>query len=215
MLINVFKNLKQIELDITQYWQDVIDRLVQSLKDVGRYASGNTAQEIANAKNGLFTVLSQGRYEVRLSMPSYYKFIDEGVKGSPFAVRNPKSTIKAFLEGRSRSSVQRPARTTGRYGYGKKMPPIRAIRRFMQNREIVGKQFEDASKIRNKARKQRTIDQILNNIAYAIAYKIWRDGLDRTDFYSNVVNEAEINKFAEFLLNKYAEQYIIEITELT
>ena len=63
---------------LTDYWQTIVDDLVQSLIDVGRYASGNTAQSIGAMNTKPITLTSTG-FKVQISMPDYYQYIDEGV----------------------------------------------------------------------------------------------------------------------------------------
>ena len=113
-------------------------------------------------------------------MFDYYEFMDEGVSGA----KNNKGI--------------------SRFAYKDKMPPIKAIRTFMFNRTIVTANL-DKLKRGNRAQKQQNVEDAQNSIAFAISYKIWRDGLKPTNFYSNVVNDALIDKFAQQILNKYSD----------
>src|SRR5210317_1443597 len=89
---------------LLDYWQKIVDDLVQSLYDVGRVASGATAQSIGDLNTNLINITAQG-FRVTIAMPPYYEFIDEGVSGAK--------------------------RNTGisRFKYKDKIPPISAIRR--------------------------------------------------------------------------------------
>ena len=167
------------------FWQKVIDDLVQSLKDVNRFASGVTAQSIGAFNVQPVTVISEG-FEITIAMPNYYIFLDEGVSG---AVNN---------------------KGISRFKYTNKRPPISAIRKFMMNRSIVGKDFRAARESKGKGR-QQSIDKALNNVAYAIAYKIWRDGLKPTHFFSDVVNDKLLTKFENEIANDYSQLIIDSI----
>lgn len=180
----------EIYENLTGFWQKVIDDLVQSLKDVNRYASGVTAQSIGAFNAKPVTVISEG-FEITIAMPSYYIFLDEGVSG---AVNN---------KGISRFKYKKPLSSKTR-------PPISAIRLFMQNRTIVGEDFRKARSSKGKNR-QSNIDNALNKVAYAIAYKIWRDGLPKTNFFSDVVNEKLLTKFENEIANDYSQLIIDSI----
>jgi len=171
--------------NINGFWQKVIDDLVQSLKDVGRYASGVTAQSIGAFNMQPVTMQSEG-FEITIAMPSYYIFMDEGVSG---AVNN---------------------KGISRFKYTNKRPPISAIRAFMINRSIVGDDFRAARKSTGKNR-QSNIDKALNKVAYAIAYKIWRDGLKPTNFFSDVVNDKLLTKFENEIVSEYSQLIIDSI----
>jgi len=175
----------EIYENLTGFWQKVIDDLVQSLKDVNRYASGVTAQSIGAFNAKPVTVISEG-FEITIAMPSYYIFLDEGVSG---AVNN---------------------KGISRFKYTNKRPPIKAIRAFMMNRGIVGDDYRKARKSKGTER-QRNIDNALNKVAYAIAYKIWRDGLPKTNFFSDVVNEKLLTKFENEIANDYSQLIIDSI----
>ena len=173
---------------INQYWQKIVDELVQSLYDVGRVSSGQTAQSIGALNTKPLTITASG-FKVQIAMPSYYQFIDEGVSGAQ------KNT------GISRFSYKSP------FSW-KNAPPISAIRKFMVNRGIT----EPRSK-NTRSGKRRDAEQIRNSIAFAIAYSIWKNGLDKTDFYSSVINDQELLDFEAKLLDQY-RKYIIDIIKV-
>jgi len=115
--------------NLDKYWQTVVDDLVQSLKDVGRYASGNTAQAIGDGNAQPVAITANG-FKITIAMPDYYEYLDEGVSGA-----------------KNNTGISR-------FKYTNKMPPIR---KFMLNRGInaprssntkSGKR-QDAEKIRN------------------------------------------------------------------
>ena len=57
---------------LLEYWQKIVDDLVQSLYDVGRVASGATAQSIGSLNENLVSITTQG-FRVTISMPDYYQ----------------------------------------------------------------------------------------------------------------------------------------------
>ena len=178
------------------FWQKVIDDLVQSLKDVNRFASGVTAQSIGAFNVKPVTIISEG-FEITIAMPYYWQFMDEGVSG---AKNNKKISQFSFKD-----------KGKGKGGKGQKgLPPVSAIRKFMMNRSIVGKDFRAARESKGKGR-QQAIDKALNSLAYAIAYKIWRDGLKPTHFFSDVVNEKLLTKFENEIVNDYSQLIIDSI----
>lgn len=181
---------KELYNQLSVFWQKVIDDLVKSLQDVNRFASGNTAQAIGSFNGTPVKFVSADLFEVTLFMPDYYKYIDEGVSG---AVNN---------------------RSVSQYKYTTKRPPISAIRKFMINRSIVGSDYKDLKRQRKSSARSQSVDKSLNRIAYAIAYKIWRDGLKPTRFYSNVVNDDLLSKFENELLEGYGK-LIFDIIDTT
>ena len=178
---------QQAELfnSLTQYWQKIVDELVQSLYDVGKVASGQTAQNIG-AFNPKPVQLTAGGFRIQIAMPDYYQYIDEGVSGAE------KNT------GISRFKYKSP------FSW-KNAPPISAIRKFMLNRGI-----DTARQSNTKSGKRRDAEEIRNGIAFAIARSIWSKGLKRTNFYSNVINDQELLEFEAKLIQQY-RKYIIDI----
>ena len=163
---------------LNQYWQKIVDELVQSLYDVGRVASGATAQSIGSLNTNPVTITGGG-FRIQISMPKYYQYIDEGVSGAK------------FNQGISR------------FKYTNLMPPISAIRKFMLNRGIT----EPRSK-NTKSGSRRDAEAIRNGIAYAIAKSIFEKGLKPTNFYSNVINDQELLDFETKLLEQYRRYII-------
>lgn len=176
---------KELYDNLDKYWQQVVDELVQSLKDVGRYASGVTAQSIGENNVNPVAITSNG-FKIVLGMPEYFEFIDEGVSGA-------------------KNNTNR-----SRFKYTDKMPPIKAIRRFMINRGIVPKNFTNIkNRSGTKAQKAQSIEQALNGLAFAIARKIYENGVEKTNFYSNVVNDTKLLDFETRLLDFYSK-FIID-----
>ena len=177
----------EIYENLTGFWQKVIDDLVKSFKEKYQpFSRSVTQQLIGDGYNAIPVKVQSEGFEITIYMPNYYIFMDEGVSG---AVNN---------------------RSISRFKYKDKIPPISAIRLFMQNRTIVGDDFRKARSSKGKNR-QSNIDKALNKVAYAIAYKIWRDGLPKTNFFSDVVNEKLLTKFENEIANDYSQLIIDSI----
>ena len=175
---------KEIYEQLDSFWQQVVDDLRASLIDVGRNASGNTGESIGEFNTKPVSITSNG-FTITLGMPDYYEYLDEGVSG---AVNN---------------------KNRSRFKYTNKMPPIKAIRRFMINRGIVPKNYSQIRKGKGtKAQKRKNVDDALNGLAFAIARKIYENGTKTTNFYSNVVNDELITSFENKLLGFYEGQII-------
>ena len=169
--------------NLDKFWQQTVDELIESLKRVNRYASGNTAQSIGEFNTRPVTIESNG-FRITLGMPDYYEFIDEGVSG---AKRN---------------------KNISRFKYTNKMPPIKAIRRFMINRGIVPSNFRQLRNSNTRSGKRRSADSVLNSMAYAIARKIFENGVKPTHFYSDVVNDKKLQAFETNILDWYGDHII-------
>ena len=171
---------------LTEYWQTVVDDLVQSLRDVDRYVSGNTAQAIGETPKGepkIVHITTQG-FNVKLWMTDYYEFIDEGVSGAKYN------------------------KGISRFKYTDKMPPISAIRKFMAKREI-----NPVKRSNTKSGKRRDAEAIRDGVAFAIARKIYENGLKPTNFYSNVMNDEKILDMERMLMDKFGV-YVLSIVEI-
>ena len=169
--------------NLDKYWQKVVDDLVQSLKDVGRYASGNTAQAIGDGNTQPVTITASG-FKITIAMPNYYEYLDEGVSGA-----------------KNNTGISR-------FKYTNKMPPIKAIRKFMLNRGINAPRTSNT-----KSGKRQDAEKIRNGIAFAIARSIFNNGTKRTDFYSNVINDKKLIAFEQMLLAQYSN-YVIELIKI-
>lgn len=180
--------IRELYNELDEYWMSVVNELKVSLKDSGRYASGNTAQAIGEYNTKPVTIVN-GQMKITLVMPSHYIYIDRGVNGALSS-----SGALPLDNGKVMS-----------YKKGGKMPPITAIRKFMLNRGI--------DKVRGsntKAGKTRDAEAVLNSIAFLIARSIWAKGLKPTSFYTNVVNDKKLLEFENRLVDQY-RKYIISI----
>ena len=169
--------------NLDKYWQKVVDDLVQSLKDVGRYASGNTAQAIGDGNAQPVAITANG-FKITIAMPNYYEYLDEGVSGA-----------------KNNTGISR-------FKYTNKMPPIKAIRKFMLNRGINAPRTSNT-----KSGKRQDAEKIRNGIDFAIARSIFNNGTKRPDFYSNVINDKKLIAFELMLLAQYSN-YVIELIKI-
>jgi hypothetical protein len=176
---------KELYSKLDKYWQQLVDDLIQSLKDVDRYASGVTAQSIGEFNTKPVSIQAGG-FTVLLNMPDYYEFLDEGVSGA--------------INNKNRSQFK----------YTNKRPPIKAIRKFMRNRGIVPKNFRQAKNSKTKGGKRKSADDLLDSLAFAISYGIYKNGTKKTNFYSDVVNDQRLLDFETNALEFYGD-YIIKI----
>ena len=198
-------NKAQSELfdSLLDYWQKVVNELTDSIEDNYKMSSGLTAQRIGELNSQPVELTSQG-FKVTISMPPYYQFMDEGVSGAKF--NKNISRFKYKDKGK------------GKGGRGQKgIPNITAILGFMDNRGI--KSFNDitpkrAFNARNtKSGKKKDAQEIKRNVAFAIAYNIWKYGQEPTNFYSDVINDEQIVKLERKLLAQY-QQYVIDIVRI-
>tara|TARA_R110000868_G_scaffold32165_1_gene117220 strand:+ start:736 stop:1290 length:555 start_codon:yes stop_codon:yes gene_type:complete len=176
---------------LDEYWMTIVKELKVSLKDVGRYASGNTAQAIGEY-NTKPVVIVNNQIKITIVMPSHYIYIDRGVNGAL-----SQSGALPLDNGKLMS-----------YKNGGKIPNIGAIRKFMLNRGI-----DKPRGSNTKAGKTRDAEAVLNSIAFAIAKSIWAKGLKPTSFYSNVVNDKKLLDFESRLVDMY-KKYIVSIVAL-
>ena len=197
------KERKAFENILASYWQKIVDELMQNIKDAYPFSQGGTAAAIGENKGNLIQITSQG-YLVTITMPSYYQFLDEGVSG---AIKNKNISRFKYKDGGK-----------GRGGKGQRgVPNLGAIRRFMLNRGI--NTFEDIKSKRGfkgrntRSGKKRDAEEIRQNVAYVIAYSIWKNGQEPTNFYSSVINDQEILEFEKRILVQY-KKYILSITDI-
>lgn len=170
---------------LADYWQKIVDELVDSLYKVGKVASGKTVQSIGEF-NPIPVEFSQGQFKINIYMPPYYQFLDEGVSGAEYNT------------GLSRFKYKQP------FSY-KNAPPISVIKKWMGTVRNAKWQVRNTVSGRNKQQKDQ-----LTSLAFAISRKIWSEGLDKTDFYSNVINDEELDRFQSELL-EYWNEYITDI----
>ena len=197
------KARKAFENILANYWQKIVSDLVSQLEKAYPFSEGSTARAIGQDNANLIQITSQG-YLITITMPDYYQFLDEGVSG---AIKNKNISRFKYKDGGK-----------GRGGKGQRgVPNLGAIRRFMLNRGI--NTFEDIKpkrgfKGRNtKSGKKRDAEEIRQNVAYVIAYSIWKNGQEPTNFYSSVINDNEIIEFEKKILVQY-RKYILSMVDI-
>lgn len=188
-------DVRDLQRDLVGYWNQVVIDLTKSLTNAYPGSSGRTRQSIGSL-NAMPVELSVDGVFIRIWMPPYYDFMDKGVRGARNKAINSPYSYKD--KGR------------GPKGGQKGMPPISAMRRFMLNRGIVGQNYRKIRSTKNKNTRKKAVDNELNKIAYAIAYKIWKNGLRGTKWYSRVINDARVRQFEEFVTDKYG-QLVLEV----
>lgn len=190
---------------LLKYWQTIINGMRDELEIAYPMSSGATASQIGTLNDKPITITSQG-FQVTISMPDYYEFLDEGVKGA-------KSTY-------SKSSGSP-------FAYTDKMPPIDAMLKFMKNRGISklrprakvksakksGRLKRDSQRKNTRAARSADLESRLRSIAFAIAKSIFNKGLEATNFYSNVINDPQLRKFEARLLDEFSD-YVVDIVRV-
>lgn len=187
---NLGVSFKDIEDRIDPFWNKVIKDIKDNLVKLG-YGSGMTAQNIEAPR----ITVGDNSYKVELIMPDYYAFLDEGVRGKGGWVNPMTSTGK----------TKTMRRNTGKFSFKDKMPPASSMRQYMINKGIVGN-TKRGSRGTESAQKQ------LDNIAWAMARSIYQQGLEQTDFYSDVVNESLVQDFTTLVLDELGEDVLVTIT---
>lgn len=181
------------EVDFLEvFFQTAIDKIVSNLstmhdsKGHNRFASGLTAQEVGQP-DALQIKEYLDKWIIQIYMPSYYQFIDEGVRGT----KNEK-------------------KNTGKFQFKKNGHPIplKVIRRFMMNRGIVYKGYKGSKKVHSK----QTIQDKLNQLAYVIGRSIKKKGTEGVPFYSSVINEDFLKSFQTDFLNVYGDKVLDKLT---
>lgn len=173
------------------FFQSAIDKIVANLfemhdtKGRNRYASGVTGQEVGQFNKDMVNEYVT-KWVVQIYMPSYYEFIDEGVKG-----------------------WQNEKKNTGKFGFKKNGKPIpkQAIMEFMRNRGIVFSGFKEKKKSMTKV----SIKKKLESLAYIIGRSIKKKGIEGVPFYSSVMSDDFFKSFETEFLNFYGDKLLNDI----
>ena len=165
------------------YWQSTINKFRLELEKAYPMSSGGTAAAIGEENANPITITANG-FKVEISMPSYYEYLDEGVSGAKYN------------------------KGISRFKYTDKMPPIKAIRKFMLNRGI-----NAPKKSNTKSGKRRDAEAIRNGIAFAIAKSIFNKGLKPSRFYTNVINDQQQIDFEKRLLEQF-DGYVLSVVKI-
>ena len=127
--------------------------------------------------------MTSSGFRVQISMPSHYQYLDEGVSGAKYN------------------------KGISRFKYTTKLPPVSKIRDWM---DLVPTRWVPKNTTSGKRRDQ---ESMMKGIAFAIARKIFNEGLERTDFYSKAINDQKILDFEKQLLEQYGS-YVLSVVKL-
>ena len=180
---------------IATFFTQVVDDITNNLYQKGISASGGTAQSIA--QDPLEFEKTKDGYVVKLYMPDYYAYLDEGVKGTG-RWTNPK--IQA---GPNKGKQKTIKQNTGRWSFKDKPPPIASMRAYMKSRAIVGDTVRGQRGTSNSQKQ-------LNAIAGAMAKSIQQQGIKQTNFYSDVVNDELFKEFEQLILDELGVQILVQ-----
>jgi hypothetical protein len=180
------KLIEGLTNELDDYWMELVKELKASLRKEYGYTSGLTGQSIGEYNTNPTTVSAKG-ITVTLGMPAHYIYLDRGVNGAL------KSSGALPTEGGKVFS----------YKKGGKMPPIEAIKKFMQNRGITKLSDLKSSGTNTRSGRKRQADMTLDQVAFVIARSIWAKGTKPTKFYSNVVNDKMLQALERRLMAKF------------
>jgi len=177
--------------ELDTYWMELVKELQDSMVKEKIYASGVTHSSIGKYNTDPISITAKG-IKVTLGMPDHYIYLDRGVNGALSSTGAlPTEDGKVFA-----------------YKKGGKMPPIEAIKRFMQNRGI-----DKPKRSNTNAGRKKSKEDELNGIAFAIARSIWAKGTKPTKFYSNVVNDKQMLALENRLMAKFGN-LIVDIVKI-
>ncbi len=158
-------------------------KLVNEIKDSLRdngLFASGNTYQSIGAFNSNPVVINSKGFNITVGMPKYYQFLDEGVGGAKYNTN------------------------ISRFRYKNKYPNIAAIKTYMQNRGI------NPTAPNTKSGKSRSKEQMIDTVAFLIARKIYENGTKKTNFYSNVINDEQINKFENMFIDLY-KKYAIQL----
>lgn len=177
--------------------------LQDNLRERGINASDNLTQSITFQP---LQILKTG-IVFELMLDSYYKYVDQGVKGADSSAKAPNSPFK----------------------YSNKLPPVSKLQQWIRDKPLMIKTSVDLTKRDSKGNplinkktgkimkkrpstvEKETIEGEIEKVAFLMAEGIRRKGLKATNFYSDVVNEERFNKFAKDLSEAFKQDIIISL----
>lgn len=153
-----FDSVEQILLDYGKAFQSMA---AGQLRRANKVSSGALADSIA-----FTTKRTANGYELNIEVLDYYKFVDQGVRGTGPRNRNNKSPYK----------------------YSDKMPPISEIMKWIKREGLTAKAEDQKRKLSGRQKKARAVGSAAKKIkpqslAFLIARKIKRRGLPYTGFW--------------------------------
>ena len=153
-----FDSVEQILLDYGKVFQSMA---AGQLRRANKVSTGSLSDSIA-----FTTKRTKNGYELNIEVLDYYKFIDQGVKGTESDRRAPRSP----------------------YTYLDKMPPIKAIMKWMKTEISESKKEDQKYKLSKRQKKSKSVramskEMKRRTLAFLIARKIKRVGLPYTGFW--------------------------------
>jgi hypothetical protein len=153
-----FDSVEQILLDYGKAFQSMA---AGQLRRANKVSSGALADSIA-----FTTKRTANGYELNIEVLDYYKFVDQGVRGTGPGNKNNKSPYK----------------------YSDKMPPISEIMKWIKREGLTAKAEDQKRNLSGRQKKARAVGAAAKRIkpqslAFLIARKIKRRGLPYTGFW--------------------------------
>lgn len=186
---------KTIEATIERFFTEYVEKTKGNLQASDAVASHKLSQSIR------FTVKFFGfEHEYQLIMEDYYKYVDQGVKGSESSAKAPQSP----------------------FSYKDKAPPVDDIMKWMAQRSIRVELVEPKKEVLKRL-KRRTLKRKLSKsfglearraAAFGIANKIKTHGVEGNKFFSSVINEQSIKLLKQEISKAFKRDVEISITEI-
>jgi hypothetical protein len=188
---------------VFNFASDILKDLQSNLRDRGINASDNLSQSITFEP---LHILKTG-IVFELMLDSYYKYVDQGVKGADSSAKAPNSPFK----------------------YSNKLPPVSKLKQWIRDKPLMIKTSVDLIKKDSKGNpiinkktgkiikkrpstiEKQTIEGEIEKAAFLMAEAIRRKGLKATNFYSDVVNEERFNKFRKEIAEAFKQDIIISL----
>jgi hypothetical protein len=150
-----------IENILLEYGKQFQSMAQGQLRKANKVSSGALADSIKYVVKR-----TKNGYELSIEVLDYYKFIDQGVQGTGPGSRNTNSPYK----------------------YKDKMPPIKAIMKWLKTEILSAKQEDQKYKLSKRQKKSRSVKAMSmetkrRTLAFLIARKIKRRGLPYTGFW--------------------------------
>jgi hypothetical protein len=190
---------------VFNFASDILKDLQSNLRDRGINATDNLSQSITFEP---LHILKTG-IVFELMLDSYYKYVDQGVKGADSSAKAPNSPFK----------------------YSNKLPPVSKLKQWIRDKPLMIKTSVDLIKKDSKGNpiinkktgkimkkrpstvEKQTIESEIEKAAFLMAEGIRRKGLKATNFYSDVVNEERFDKFRKEIAEAFKQDIIISIKE--
>lgn len=188
---------------VFNFASDILKDLQSNLRDRGINATDNLSQSITFEP---LHILKTG-IVFELMLDSYYKYVDQGVKGADSSAKAPNSPFK----------------------YSNKLPPVSKLKQWIRDKPLMIKTSVDLIKKDSKGNpiinkktgkimkkrpstvEKQTIESEIEKAAFLMAEGIRRKGLKATNFYSDVVNEERFNKFRKEIAEAFKQDIIISL----